>query len=60
MSEVVRSIGYYLITRHKTYQDLGNHYFDEPNQETVKRRAIRKLEQLGFHVQITAANSVAA
>src|SRR5262249_13707437 len=42
--------GYYLITRQQSYRDLGNTYFDERNRETVKRRAVKKLEQLGFQV----------
>ncbi len=52
--------GYYVITRHQAYQDLGNTYFDQRNRETVKRRAIQKLEQLGFQVQITSATPLAA
>ncbi len=52
--------GYYLITRQQAYQDLGNTYFDQRNRETVKRRAIRKLEQLGFQVQITSVTPLAA
>ncbi len=44
--------GYYLITRHRTYQDLGDHYFDDRDREGVKRRAVRRLEQLGFQVQL--------
>ncbi len=52
--------GYYLITRQQSYQDLGNTYFDERNRETVKRRAVRKLEQLGFQVQIAPITPIAA
>ncbi len=52
--------GYYLMTRQQSYQDLGNAYFDERNREPVKRRAIRKLEQLGFQVQIVSAPPLAA
>jgi transposase len=52
--------GYYLITRQQSYQDLGNTYFDQRNRETIKRRAINKLEQLGFQVQITSAPPLAA
>jgi transposase len=52
--------GYYLITRQQTYQDLGSTYFDERDREAVKRRAVRRLEQLGFHVQITPALPSAA
>ena len=49
--------GYYLITRQETYQDLGANYFDERDREAVKRRAVRRLEKLGFQVQL---NPVAA
>ena len=44
--------GYYLITRNKTYQDLGDIYFDERNREYVKRRAVQRLEKLGFQVDL--------
>lgn len=44
--------GYYLITRQETYQDLGANYFDERDREAVKRRAVRRLEKLGFQVQL--------
>ncbi len=43
--------GYYLITRHKTYLDLGN-YFDERPREYVKRRAVQHLAKLGFQVEL--------
>ena len=49
--------GYYLITRGQTYQDLGANYFDERDREAVRRRAVRRLENLGFQVQL---RSVAA
>jgi transposase len=52
--------GYYLITRQQTYQDLGSTYFDERDREGVKRRAIRRLEQLGFQVQIAPVTALAA
>jgi transposase len=47
--------GYYLVTRQQTYQDLGSNYFDEHDRENVKRRAVKRLEQLGFQVQLTPA-----
>ena len=52
--------GYYLITHQETYHDLGSTYFDERDREGVKRRAVRRLEQLGFQVQITLATPLAA
>ena len=52
--------GYHLITRNQTYQDLGANYFDERDREGVKRRALQRLEQLGFQVQLTPVMALAA
>ena len=43
--------GYYLITRQTKYEDLGGNYFDERDREAVKRRAVKRLEKLGYQVQ---------
>ena len=48
----ILTISYSLLTRHATYQDLGYNYFDERDREGVKRRAVRRLEQLGFQVPL--------
>jgi transposase len=47
--------GYYLITRQTTYQDLGGNYFDERDREAVKRRAVHRLEKLGYRVELASA-----
>jgi len=52
--------GYHLITRNQTYQDLGANYFDERDREGVKRRALQRLAQLGFQVQLTPVMALAA
>ena len=44
--------GYTLITRQVDYQDLGANYFDELNKEAVQRRTVKRLEQLGFQVEL--------
>ena len=44
--------GYHLITKQKDYNDLGNNYFDERNKEAVKRRMVKRLEQLGYQVEL--------
>lgn len=44
--------GYHMITRQQDYMDLGANYFDERNKEAVKRRAVKRLEQLGFRVEL--------
>jgi transposase len=52
--------GFYLITRHTTYQDLGGNYFDERDREAVKRRAVQRLEKLGFTVQLSPIHALAS
>jgi transposase len=52
--------GYYLITRHTTYQDLGGNYFDERDREGVKRRAVQRLEKLGYTVQLVPTPALAS
>jgi transposase len=47
--------GYYLITRGRDYEDLGANYFDERNKEMVKRQAVKRLEKLGFQVELKQA-----
>jgi transposase len=44
--------GYHLITRQTAYEDLGGNYFDERDREAVKRRAVRRLEKLGYRVEL--------
>jgi len=44
--------GYYLITRQTKYEDLGGNYFDERDREGVKRRAVKRLEKLGYRVDL--------
>lgn len=44
--------GYHLITRQTAYEDLGGNYFDERDREAVKRRAVRRLEKLGYQVEL--------
>lgn len=44
--------GYYLITRQAKYEDLGGNYFDERDREGVKRRAVRRLEKMGYRVDL--------
>jgi transposase len=41
-----------LITRQTKYEDLGDNYFDERDREAVKRRVVKRLEKLGYQVQL--------
>jgi len=52
--------GYYLITRQTKYEDLGGNYFDERDREGVKRRAVKRLEKLGYRVDLAPIAAPAA
>lgn len=43
---------YYLLTRGGTYEDLGETYFDDRDRQAVVRRSVRRLQALGYSVQL--------
>ncbi len=45
-------IVYHVLTRREPYQDLGVNYFDERDRQAVERRLVRRLEQLGYQVNL--------
>ncbi len=45
-------IAYYLLTRRKSYLDLGANYFDQQERQKVERQAIKRLERLGYKVTL--------
>src|SRR5713101_2119671 len=51
--------GYHVITRQEDYTDLGVQYFDQRDREAVRRRSVRRLEQLGFTVTLTPVAAAA-
>lgn len=48
----ILSIAYHLLSRKTTYQDLGANYFDERKEQTVVHRLQRRLEKLGYQVDL--------
>jgi len=46
---------YYMLTRGTTYTDLGGNYFDERDRQATIRRAVRRIESLGYVVTLEAA-----
>ena len=53
-------IAYHLIKDQKIYQDLGSNYFDRRNPEATEKRLVRRLEQLGYKVNLDRVLPVAA
>ena len=55
---ILRSV-YYLLRRGTTYAELGADYFDARNRLSVERRAVRRLEKLGYAVTLTPKDPAA-
>jgi len=52
-------ISYHLLTRRERYSDLGANYFDERDRNAVQRRCVKRLEKLGYEVDLKPATLVA-
>lgn len=48
----ILTIAYHLISRQEPYKDLGADYFDKQRPESVKKRLIKRLEKLGYQVNL--------
>ena len=50
---------YQMLKRGTTYQDLGSTYFEQRDRQAVTRRAVSRLERLGYQVALTEPTSSA-
>ena len=48
-------IVYCMLKHHTPYQDMGAEYFAKINSKAIERNAVKRLEQLGYRVSLTAA-----
>lgn len=55
VAHAILTIIYSLLRHHTEYRDMGETYFDHLNRESVVRRAIRRIENLGYSVTISSA-----
>lgn len=46
---------YYILRDDVDYRDLGGHYFDDRDKEQIVRHNVRRLEQLGYEVELRQA-----
>jgi transposase len=46
---------YHILKEDVEYQDLGGDYFDRLNQDRTKRQLVKRLEKLGYQVELRAA-----
>lgn len=50
VAHAILTIIYSMLRNHTYYRELGDKYFDNLNRESVIRRAVHRLESLGFSV----------
>ena len=50
---------YHMIRDNKPYKDLGPEYLEKQDSERVERRAVERLQQLGYQVTLTPKQEVA-
>jgi len=43
---------YHVLTQEKDYEELGGNYFDERSRQSVEKRLVRRLENLGYQVSL--------
>ncbi len=50
---------YHLLSQQKSYEELGSNYFDERDRQNMEKRLVRRLEKLGYQVELQPAAQVA-
>jgi transposase len=50
---------YHMLSRQKSYEELGSNYFDEQERQSVEKRLVRRLEKLGYQVELQPTTQVA-
>lgn len=48
---------YHTLKHKEPYWDLGVNFFDERDRQTVERRTIRRLERLGYRVELVPSST---
>lgn len=43
---------YHILRDRIPYRDLGSNFFDERDRQQVERRLVRRLERLGYQVEL--------
>lgn len=54
LGHAILEIVYHVVKRRVPYAELGENYFDERDRQAVKRRLVRRLENLGYQVELLA------
>lgn len=48
-----------LLSQQKSYEELGSNYFDERDRHNTEKRLVRRLEKLGYQVELQPVSPVA-
>lgn len=52
VAHTLLTIVYYVLKRQEPYRELGGNYFDERDRSAVKRRLVKRLQNLGYNVSL--------
>ena len=52
LAHTILVIIYYMLVRGTSYYELGGNYFDERNEQAAIKRAVNRIEQLGYKVTL--------
>ena len=58
MAHSLLVIIYHVLREKKPYEELGADYFDRRDTEQTQRYYVRRLEQLGYTVELSATQIV--
>jgi len=50
---------YHMLQQQKSYEELGSDYFDERERRDTEKRLVRRLEKLGYQVELQPTAQVA-
>jgi len=50
---------YHLLSQQTSYEELGSNYFDERDRQNMEKRLVRRLEKLGYQVELQPVAQVA-
>jgi hypothetical protein len=48
---------FHMLSRHEPYRELGANYFDEQRRHHLVNHLTRRIERLGYHVQLEPVQS---
>jgi len=57
VAHAILTIIYSMLRNHTSYRELGDKYFDQLNHDSVIRRAVRRIESLGYNVTLNLSQT---